>query len=125
MDRSGSRNKLTQNLDRVGNVRTSNSKIDKTPDKMSIASRVRKRITIRSTKREIELHGSLNSTLISKSVTSKKIPNVPFLGNKESIHSGGKLNPKKIMKGPRSDMRNCSLRRALTKAIYSGSSPVM
>jgi len=85
-------------MDRVRNVRTSNSKIDKTPDKMSIASRVRKRITIRSTKREIELHGSLNSTLIRKSGTRKKILNVSFLGNKESIGSGGNLNPKKITK---------------------------
>src|SRR3954471_22470227 len=85
-------------MDRVRNVRTSNSKIDKTPDKMSIASRVRKRITIRSTKRDIELHGSLNSTLISKSGTRKKILNVSFLGNKESINGGGNLNPKKITK---------------------------
>src|ERR1041385_556145 len=98
VDRSESRNKLTQNMDRVRNVRTSNSKIDKTPDKMSITSRVRKRITVRSTKREIELHGSLNSTLISKSDTSKKILNVPFLRNKESINRGGNLNPKKITK---------------------------
>src|SRR3954468_16390011 len=85
-------------MDRVRNVWTSNSKIDKTPDKMSIASRVRKRITIRRTKRDIELHGILNSMLISKSGTSKKILDVPFLENKESINSGGNLNTKKITK---------------------------
>src|SRR4051794_8117124 len=85
-------------MDKVRNVRTSNSKIDKIPDKMSITSRVKKRTTIRRTKREIELHGSLNSTLIHKSSTSKKILAVPFLGNKESINSGGNLNPKKITK---------------------------
>src|SRR4051812_1368849 len=98
MDRSGSRHKLTQTMERVRNVRMNNNKINKTPDKMLIASRVRKRITIRRTKRDIELHGSLNITLISKSCTSKKILDVPFLGNEESINSGGNLNPKKITK---------------------------
>jgi hypothetical protein len=65
-------------MNRIRNVRTSDSKIDKTPNKVTITCRVRKRITITSTKLDIELRGSLNSMLIPKSSTSKKILDIYF-----------------------------------------------
>jgi hypothetical protein len=65
---------------------------------MAIARWVRKRVTIRSTKLDIELHWSLNNALITKSSTSKKIPDILFLGDIKAIRSGGNLNPKKVSK---------------------------
>jgi hypothetical protein len=94
VNRSGRRNKLTRNMDMIGYIRTSDSKIDKTPNKMTI----RERITIRSAKLDIELHRSLNSVLITKSSTSKEILDILFLGDIKSIRSGGNLNPKKVAK---------------------------
>jgi hypothetical protein len=85
-------------MNRIRNVRTSDSKIDKTPNKVTITCRVKKRITITSTKLDIELHGSLNSTLIPKSSTSKKILDILFLGDRKTIRSGGNLDPKKVAK---------------------------
>ena len=73
MDLSGSRNELTQNMNWISDIRTSNSKVDKTPNKMTIASRIRKRLAIRRSEVNIELHGSLNSTLISERGAIKKI----------------------------------------------------
>jgi hypothetical protein len=95
---SRSKAKLTQNMNRIRDIWTSDSKIDKTPNKMTITYRVRKRITITSTKLDIELHRSLNSALIPKSSTSKKILNILLLGDRKTIRSGGNLDPKKIAK---------------------------
>jgi hypothetical protein len=67
-------------MNRIRDVRTSDNKIDKTPNKVTITCQVRTRITITSTKLDIELHGSLNSTLIPKSNMSKKILDIIFLG---------------------------------------------
>ncbi|KAK1679849.1 hypothetical protein QYE76_040697 [Lolium multiflorum] len=77
---------------------TSDSKINKTPNKMAITSRIRKRITISRTKLNIKLHRSINYALIPKSSTSKKILNVLFLRDRKAIRSGGNLNAKKIAK---------------------------
>jgi hypothetical protein len=64
-NRGRSRDKLTQNMDRIGYIGTSDSKIDKAPNKMIIACRIRERITIRRVKLDIELHRSLNSALFT------------------------------------------------------------
>src|SRR3954470_17751344 len=93
-----SRNKLTQNMNRIRDIRTSDNKINKTPNKMTITRRIRKRITISRTKLNIKLHRGLNSALIPKSSTSKKILNTLFLEDEKAIKSGGNLNPKKISK---------------------------
>jgi hypothetical protein len=85
-------------MNKIRDVGTSDSKIDKTPNKMMIMCRVRERITITSTKLDIELHRSLNSALIPKSSTSKKILDILFLGDRKTIRSGGNLNPKKVAK---------------------------
>jgi hypothetical protein len=82
-------------MNRIRDVGTSDSKIDKTPNTMTITCRVRKRITITSTKLDIELHRSLNSALIPKSSTSKKILDILFLGDRKTIRSGGTSIPRK------------------------------
>ena len=79
VDRGGSGNKLTQDVDRIGDVRTCNSKIDKTANEVTIASGIRKRVTIGGTKLNVELHRSHNRTLITESSASKKILNILFL----------------------------------------------
>src|SRR4051812_1123767 len=98
VDRGGGCNELTQNVDRIGDVRTRNSKIDKTANKVTIASGIRKRVTIRGTKLNVELHGSDNSALITESNASKKILNIFLLGDVEAIRGRRDLNPKKIAK---------------------------
>jgi hypothetical protein len=65
---------------------------------MAIAHQIRKRITIRSTMLDIELHRSLNSAVITRSSTSKEILDIILLGDIKSIRSGGNLNPKKVAK---------------------------
>jgi hypothetical protein len=85
-------------MNRIRNIRTSDSKINKTPNKMAITSGIRKRITISRTKLNIKLHRSINRALIPKSSTSKKILNVLFLRDRKAIRSGGNLNAKKIAK---------------------------
>ena len=71
-------------MDRIGDVRTRNSKIDKIANKVTIASGIRKRVTIRGTKLNVELHRSHNGALITKSSASKKILNIFFLGDVEA-----------------------------------------
>jgi hypothetical protein len=83
-------------MNRIRYVRTSDSKINKTPNKMAITRRVWKRITISRTKLNIKLHRNLNSALIPKSSTRKKILNILFLRDRKTIRSGGYLNPKKV-----------------------------
>ena len=48
------------------------------------------------TKMDVELHSSLNSVLINKSNTSKKILNILLLGNKEAIRGERNLNLKEV-----------------------------
>src|SRR4051812_23743228 len=83
-------------MNRIRYIRTSDSKINKTPNKMAITRRIRKRITISRTKLNIKLHRSLNSALIPKSSTSKKILNILFLRDRKAIRSGRNLDPKEI-----------------------------
>jgi hypothetical protein len=83
VDLSGSRNKLTQNMYRVSNVRSNDTKVNKTPYNMTITSRILKRLTISGHKVNIELYGSLSSPVISKRSTIKKILNILLLIQKE------------------------------------------
>jgi 2C-methyl-D-erythritol 2,4-cyclodiphosphate synthase len=76
---SESRNKLTQNMYRIQNAIASNTKVDKTTNNVTIASRTQKRLTISGTKTNIEVHGSLNSVVISKRSPIKKLVNVFLL----------------------------------------------
>jgi hypothetical protein len=97
-------------MNRIGYIGSSDSKIDKAPNKMAIAHRIRKRVTIRSTKLDIELHRSLNSAIITKSSTSKEILDILLLGHIKASRSGGNLNPKKVAK-----MTKISHKELLTK----------
>jgi hypothetical protein len=96
VDLSGSRNKLTQNMYKVWNVRSSDTKVNKTPYNMTIMSSILKRFIISGQKVNIELHGSLSSLVINKRSTTKKILNILLLRQKEPLRCGGDLNPKKI-----------------------------
>src|SRR4051812_42232268 len=110
-----SRNKLTQNMNRIRDVRTSDSKINKTPNEMTITRRIRKRITISKLKLNIKLHRGLNSALIPKSSTSKKILNILFLGDIKAIRSGGNLNPKKVSKRTKISHKKLITKTSLNK----------
>ena len=85
-------------MDRIGDVRTRNSKIDKAANEVTIASGIRKRVTIRATKLNVELHRSHNGAVITESNSSEKILNIFLLRDVEAIRGRGDLNPKKIAK---------------------------
>jgi hypothetical protein len=104
VDLSGSRNKLTQNMHKVRNVRPSDTKVNKTPYNVMITSRILKRLTISGRKVNIELHRSLSSPMISKRSSSKKILNILLLRQKKTLRCGD-LNPKEVAQR-RSDTRN-------------------
>jgi hypothetical protein len=95
VDLRGSRNKLTQNMYRVRNIRSSDTKVNKTPYNVMIMSRILKRPTINGHKVNIELHWSLSSPVINKRSAIKKILNILFLRQKEPLRRGN-LNPKKV-----------------------------
>jgi hypothetical protein len=101
-------------MNQIGYIWPSDSKIDKTPNKMATARRIRKRITTRSTKLDIELHRSLNSAFITKSSTGKEIVDILFLGDIKAIRSGRNLNPKKVAK-----MTKISHKELLAKTVLN------
>jgi hypothetical protein len=96
VDLSGSRNKLTQNMYRVWNVRPSDTNVNKMLYNVMITSRILKRLTISEFKVNIELNGSLSSPVISKRSPIKKIMNILLLRQKEPLMRGGDLNPKEV-----------------------------
>jgi hypothetical protein len=104
VDLSGSKNKLTQNWYIVHIVRSSDTKLNKTPYNVMIMSRILKRLTISGCKVNIELHESLNSPMISKRSPIEKIMNILLLRQKEPLRHGEV--PRKYLRGPRSDIRN-------------------
>jgi hypothetical protein len=57
-------------MNRIRYIRTSDIKINKTPNKMAITRRIRKRITISRAKLNIKLHRSLNNALKSLLVST-------------------------------------------------------
>jgi hypothetical protein len=81
---------------KVWNIRSSDTKVNKTSYNMTIVSRILKRFTISGHKLNIELHGSLSSPVISKRSTIKKILNILLLRQKEPLRHGGDINPKKV-----------------------------
>jgi hypothetical protein len=93
----GSGHKLTQDVDDIGNVRTSDTEIDKTTDKVMIASGILKRNTICGTKASVELHRSVHRAVISETRTIK-IMNALSLGEVVTVGCGCDLNPKKVTK---------------------------
>src|SRR3954467_3820998 len=102
-------------MNKIRDVRTSDSKINKTPDKMTITRRIRKRITISKLKLNIKLHRGLNSALIPKSNTSKEILNILFLRDVKAIRSRGNLNPKKVSKRTKISHKKLVTKTSLNK----------
>jgi hypothetical protein len=96
MGLSGSKNKLTQNMYIVRNVRSSDTKVNKTPYNMTITSRILKRLTINGCKVNIELQMSLSNLMNSKRSSIKKILNILFLRQKEPLRRGRDLNSKNV-----------------------------
>jgi hypothetical protein len=92
----GSGHKLTQDVD--SNVRTSDVEIDKTTDKVTIASGILKRNIVCGMKASVKLHGSVHRAVISEIRTIKKFMNVLSLGEVIAVGWGCDLNPKKVTK---------------------------
>jgi hypothetical protein len=76
VDLRESRNKLTRNMYKIQNVRSSDTKVNKIPYKVTITSRILKRLTISGLKVNIKLHESLNSLVISKISSIEKMLNI-------------------------------------------------
>jgi len=98
MKLGGCGDKLTQNVNSMGDVRTSDPKVDKTTNKMPVASRIGKRLTISGPQLNTKLHGCVNCALISESSTREKILNVLLLGEVDAIRHGRNLETKEVMK---------------------------
>ena len=98
MDAGGSGHELTQDVNGIRNVRTSDAKVNKTTNKMAIASGILERNTVSGTKTSVKLHRSVHRAVISKACTVKKIMNVLSLGKIVAVRCGGDLNPEKVAK---------------------------
>ncbi|KAG2540833.1 hypothetical protein PVAP13_9NG584114 [Panicum virgatum] len=85
-------------MDSVRDVRTSDPKIDKATNKMTIASRISKGFTIRDAQVNTQLHGCINSMVICESGTREKILNILLLGEVDALRRGRDLKAKKVMK---------------------------
>ena len=73
-------------------------KVDETPNKMPVASRISKRLTISGLQLNTKLHGCVNCAVISESSTREKILNVLLLGEVDSIKHGRNFETKEVMK---------------------------
>ena len=93
---SGRRNELTKNVHCIRNVRLSDTKVNKTPNKMTVACEIRKKLS--GPKMKVKLYGSFNNVLINEINTIKKILNILLLGQKETLRCRRNLNPKKVTK---------------------------
>src|SRR3954469_5269050 len=82
---------------------------------MTVTRRIRKGITVSRLKLNIKLHRGLNSALIPKSSTSKKILNILFLRDVKAIRSGGNLNPKKLSKRTKISHKKLITKTSLNK----------
>jgi hypothetical protein len=97
MELGRSQDKLTQDMNRVSNIRTGDPKIDKAPKKLTIASGIRKWCTVSGAEVNTKLHRSVNSAAISES-TRKEVLSVLFLRKKNTIRCGGDLKTKEVTK---------------------------
>jgi hypothetical protein len=76
----GSTNKLAKNVNSIRNVRMGHTQIDKAPNNMTIPSGIMERFIISGTKLKIELHGSLDSAMISEGESEQEDLECTFLG---------------------------------------------
>jgi len=82
----------------MGDVRTSDPKVDETTDKMPVASRIGKRLTISGPQLNTELHGCVNYAVIGESSTREKILNALLLGEVDASRSGRNFDTKEVTK---------------------------
>lgn len=95
---SGSRDKLTQDMQCIRNIRSSDPKVNKTSNNMLIASEISKKLIVNGLEMNIEFHGSLNSAMISDRSVIKEILNILLLGEIETFRCRRDLNPKEVTK---------------------------
>ena len=69
VDTSGSGHVLTQDVNGIRNIRTSDAEIDKTTDEVTIGSGILKRDTVCGTKTSVKLHRSVHRAVISETRT--------------------------------------------------------
>jgi hypothetical protein len=93
-----SRDKLTQDMNRVSDIRTGDPKVNKASNNLPIASRISKWSTISRSEVNIELHRSINSAVICESSTGEEILSVLLLREKNTIRRGGDLKTKEVTK---------------------------
>jgi hypothetical protein len=86
-----SRDKLTQDMNRVSNIRTGDPKIDKTPNKLTIARGIKKWCTISGSEVNTKFHRSVNGAVINESSMRKKVLSVLLPREKNTIRCGGDL----------------------------------
>jgi hypothetical protein len=72
----------------IRNVRSNDTKVNKTPYNVTITSGILKMLTISGSKVNIELHGSINSLVISKRSSIEKTPNTLLSRLEESLSRG-------------------------------------
>jgi hypothetical protein len=80
VDTSGSGHEVTQDVNNIRNVRTSDAEIDKTTNEVTVASGILKRNTVYGTKTSVKLHGSIHRVVISETSTIKIINILPLQG---------------------------------------------
>jgi hypothetical protein len=93
-----SRDKLTQDMNRVSIIRTDDPKIDKDPNKLTIVSGINKWCTISGSEVNTKLNRSVNNAVISESNTRKEVLSVLLLREKNTIKCGGDLKTKEVTK---------------------------
>jgi hypothetical protein len=98
VDIGGSGHELTQDVNDMRNVRTSDVEIHKATDEVTIASGILKRDVVCGTKTIVKLHRSVHRAVISKTSTIKKVINALSLGEVVAIKCGCDFNPKKVAK---------------------------
>ena len=73
MSQTGSKDKLTNHMDRIGNVRVSHSKVDQATNKFSIHNGTIKRNPISRRKLNIKLNRSANNLITNKLGTANDL----------------------------------------------------
>jgi hypothetical protein len=81
------------------NVRTSDTKVDKAPNKMTIPSGIVERLTMSGAQVNTKLHRCISCASISDSITRKDILNVLLLGEVDAIKHRRDLNTEEVTKG--------------------------
>jgi hypothetical protein len=85
-------------VNRVRNVRAGDPKVNKAPNKLTIASGISKWCTISGSEVNTKLHWSINGVVISEGSTRKEVMSVLLLGEENTIRGRGNLKTKEVTK---------------------------